>query len=116
MIFAVIGGLAALLAVRTLLRQRARYHFSPRSLGIGRRVLPWAEVAAVRLRHFATRRSEPGGGWMELRISGPAGRIVLDSDLDGFLDVARAAHGAARANGLALDEASQDNFRALGLD
>jgi len=93
----------------------ARYSLSATGLGRGRHGLAWGDLAGVRLRHYSTRRAAPGSGWMELRLAGPGIRITVDSELDNFLAVARAAHGAARAKGLRFDAATEANFRALGL-
>ncbi|MDX1483690.1 MAG: hypothetical protein R3229_04335 [Alphaproteobacteria bacterium] len=115
-IFGAIGGLSLLLALRTFRRQTCRFLLSADWLEGGGRRLSWEEVTGVRLKHFATRRSEPSDGWMELSLKSPAGRVKVDTDLDGFLAIARAAHGAVLANRLRLDPASVANFRALGLD
>ncbi len=114
-VLGIIGGLAGALALRTASRQVARYTLSATGLGRGGHGLAWGDLAGVRLRHFSTRRAEPGSGWMELRLAGPGTRITVDSELDGFLEVARAAHGAAVAKGLTFDPATEANFRALGL-
>jgi hypothetical protein len=53
---------------------------------------------------------------MELRLTGPKRRITLDSGLDGFSDIVRAAHAAALANGLEFDPVTLANLQALGLD
>ncbi len=115
-VFGIMGGLAGFLALRTGRRQVARYTLSTTGLGRGGHRLAWGDLAGVRLRHFSTRRAEPGSGWMELRLAGPGTRITVDSELHGFLAVARAAHGAAVAKGLNFDPTTETNFRALGLD
>ena len=114
-ILGIVAGLAGFLALRTGRRQVARYRLSATGFSRGGHGLAWAELAGVRLRHYATRRTEPGSGWMELRLAGPGVRITVDSELDGFLAVARAAHGAAVARGLGFDATTEANFRALGL-
>ncbi len=114
-ILGIVAGLAGFLALRTGRRQVARYSLSAIGLGRGRHGLAWGDLAGVRLRHYSTRRAAPGSGWMELRLAGPGIRITVDSELDDFLAVARAAHGAARAKGLRFDAATEANFRALGL-
>lgn len=115
-ILSIFGGLALILAFRTVRRQLARYTLSAEGFRWGRHGLDWRELAGVRLRHFTTRRAEPGSGWMELRLTGGGARVTVDSDLEGFLSVARAAHGAACANGLDFDFVTETNFRALGLE
>lgn len=115
-VLGVFGGLAGFLGLRTARRQAARYRLSGEQFAWGRHGLAWRDIAGVRLRHFTTRRAEPGSGWMELRLTGPGSRVTIDSELDGFLAVARAAHGAACARGITFDSATEDNFRALGLE
>jgi hypothetical protein len=53
---------------------------------------------------------------MDMRLRGAGTRITIDSELDGFLDIARRAARAAVANGLTLSEATRANFRALGIE
>ena len=115
-VLGVLGALSGFLALRTARRQVLRYTLSAAGFGRGRHGLPWQDLAGVRLRHFTTRRAGAGSAWMELRLAGPGARITVDSELDGFLAVARAAHRAAIAKGLTLDPATVANFRALGLD
>jgi hypothetical protein len=115
-VLGIFGALAGFLALRTVRRQTARYTLSANGFGRGGQGFTWGDLVGIRLRHFTTRRSEPGSGWMELRLVGPGTRITIDSELDGFLAVARAAHGAACAKALNFDSTTEANFRALGLD
>ncbi len=84
--------------------------------------LPWTEVQSVRLSYFSTRRDRTGG-WMQLTLKGgdPQRKgslraIRVDSALEGFDSVARAAAAAAIRNRLALNDATRANFGALGID
>lgn len=108
-----IGLLSLVLGLRTWRRRAARFVLSADGLRHGRAVLAWEKMTRLRLRHFATRRE--AAGWMELTLSGPGRRVTLDSGLDGFSEITRAAFGAALANDLAFDPATQANLRALGL-
>jgi len=113
----ILGGLAALFAgfaLRTLGRQFAAVEVGGTAIAVGRKRIPWARLDAVRLRWFGRRRS--GAGWMDMRLRGAGTRITIDSELDGFLDIARRAARAAVANGLTLSEATRANFRALGIE
>ncbi len=114
-ILGMVAGLAGFLALRTGRRQVARYTLSADGFNRGGHGLAWVDLAGVRLRHFSPRRAAPGSGLMELRLAGLGIRITIDSELDDFLAVARAAHGAAVAKGLGFDAATEANFRALGL-
>ena len=96
----IVAAAAGFLGLRAGRRQVARYALSATGFARGGQGLTWGEITGVRLRHFSTRRAAPGSGLMELRRAGPGVRITVDSELDGFLAVARAAHGAARTKGL----------------
>ncbi|MDH3241677.1 MAG: hypothetical protein OEO83_13545 [Alphaproteobacteria bacterium] len=114
-ILAAIGMLATFLLLRTVRRHAAVFVLGAKSLSAGGRPLAWRELAGLRLRHFATRRDQPGGGWMELRLRGAGQRITVDSGLDGFSDILRAAHAAALANGVKFDPVTAANLTAFGL-
>ena len=81
-ILGALGVLSMVLGLRTRSRQTSRVALSAASLRRGRLVLPWDGLTDLRLRHFTTRRTEPGGGWMELRLSGPGGRITRFALMD----------------------------------
>ncbi len=114
-ILGIVAALGGFLALRTGRRQVARFTLSASGFARGGQGLAWGDLAGVRLRHFSPRRAAAGSGLMELRLAGPGIRITVDSELEGFLAVARAAHGAAAAKGLRFDAATEANFRALGL-
>lgn len=115
-ILATLALLFAYLALRNARRHASRFVLTDEGLRRGRDAIAWADLARLRLRHFGKRRGDPGRGWMEMRLAAPGGRITLDTELDGFLAIARAAHRAAIARDLALDGATRANFRALGLE
>lgn len=75
--------------------------------------LAWRDIVAVKLRYYSTRRGRKDG-WLTLRIAGAGTRIALDSDLDGFEEIARRAALAAARKGLRLDETTRANFAAIG--
>lgn len=79
----------------------------------------WRQVRSVRLNYYSTRRDRTGG-WMQLTIKAADGgaerTIRLDSRLERFDEVARLAAAAARAANLELNEATAQNFAALGVD
>lgn len=110
-----IGVLALIFGFRTWLRGRTCFLLSADGLSRGPAKLAWDGITGFRLRHFSTRREAPDRGWMELTLSGPGGRISLDSGLEGFMEITRAAHGAALAKKVPFDPATQANLRALGL-
>ncbi len=110
-------GLVALIALfMTFLLQTWRRQHTRVSMAAGaitltdhaERRLAWKELDALRLRWFGSRRQ--GRGWLELELHGAGQRLVLTSALDGFEGVVAAAGHAARANGVALDPATQANL------
>ena len=56
---------------------------------------------------------------MQLMLKGDGGpdgaTIRIDSTLDGFSEIARQVAAVARANRVALSEATRNNFSALGI-
>jgi hypothetical protein len=115
-ILAVILLLSVFLLLRAARRHAAVFLLNAESLTYGGGTLPWRELSGLRLRHFATRRDQSGGGWMELRLRGTGQRVTMDSGLDGFSDILRAAHAAALANGLSFDPVTTANLQAMGLE
>ena len=75
-------------------------------------VLSWKELTGLRLGYYTTRR-DGENGWMELSVRGREGRITLDSDIDGFADIAARSLAAAEASGVALSPATLRNFDVL---
>lgn len=117
---AVLGALVTLFAVfgaLTLLRQLRRIEVGEDAIaarGIFSVQLSWDAVETVSLRYFATRR-DGARGWMELKLRGAGRRLLLDSRIEGFRDIAaRAARVAARRH-LELTQATTTNFAALGI-
>lgn len=115
-------GLFLVFGLRTGLRHGAVFEVSDSGLarrGLRRiampdRVVRWADVTALRLRYYTTRRKW-GRGWMQLSVRADGTCLRIDSTLDGFDAIAARAARAARARGLALDPATRANLAALGL-
>lgn len=100
---------------RTALRQATTYRLDDDGLtaqGPLTRSVQWADLKAVKVRYFSTRRDRTQG-WMELQVQDSRQRIGLDSTLDGFAQVAQAAARAAGRRGLDLDDATRGNLAAL---
>lgn len=88
-----------------------------RAVGPRNRDIAWSELAAVKLHYYRNRR-RGRDGWLQLKLKSRAqgsGTLTLDSHLDGFESIARAAHAAAIANKLALSGVTQTNFAAIGI-
>lgn len=121
-----IGGLTLLFllfTIRTAWRQAVRIEASdetlvltsPRSIFFKQEPVAWRDLVSVKLRYYSTRRNRKNG-WFTMHLAGPTARIVFDSDLDGFEDMARRAALAVRANGIAIDDTTRANLAALGFD
>lgn len=74
----------------------------------------WEHLRSLRLDYYSTRRDRERG-WMHLRLRDAQRTIRIDSEVDGFADIARAAAAAARRRGADLDEATCANLRMLGI-
>jgi hypothetical protein len=102
--------------VRTRIRQKTVIEILDDGISISAErcvTLPWRELSALRLRYYATKRDRTGG-WMQLTLAAGRKRVSVESSLDGFVNVARRAAAAARANDLQLDAATLNNLVALG--
>ena len=116
----VLGGLAALFACfggLTALRHARRIEVGEE--GIAARgpfpvQLTWEALERVNLRYFATRR-DGSKGWMELKLRGHGRRLLLDSRINGFNDIAQRTARAAARRQLPLTPATAANFAALGI-
>lgn len=76
--------------------------------------VPWEQLRSLRLNHYTT-RSDGSGGWMQLVVAGGTGAIRIDSSLNEFAALAALASAEALRRGVALDERSRSNLRALGV-
>lgn len=77
--------------------------------------LAWEDIDDVALRYFSTRRDREGG-WLQLTVKAPAGRLRVDSRLTGFDQLVARAAQAASERGLELTPVTRGNLRHLGLD
>jgi len=79
----------------------------------------WEELRSLRLDYYSTRRDPEGrtmqGGWMQLKLRGARRTIRVDSELDGFADLVRAAAREGRRRGIEFDAATRVNLEVLGL-
>lgn len=82
-------------------------------------VLRWEELHSLRLDYYSTRRDPEVrtvyGGWMQLRLRDARRTIRVDSDLEDFVELVRAALLEARRRGVDLDWATRANLDVLGL-
>ncbi len=111
--------------IRTWQRQQTRVVVDSEGISLfspGRVSLPWANVRAVHLRYYSL-KTDRTGGWMQMTLKGsdPQRRdtvraIRLDSNLDGFEQVARRVALAVEENGIALNDITRTNFASLGIE
>lgn len=109
--------LFAVFALRTLARQVAVVELAGDHvvLSTWRRVaLPWREMRQLRVDYYST-RGDRAGGWMQLTAKGAGVAIRIDSALEDFVAIARAAADAARDNGVEVSEATRVNLAHLGI-
>jgi hypothetical protein len=104
-------------ALRTLARQVAVVELAEDSVAMKtwRRVaLPWREMRQLKVDYYST-RGDRAGGWMQLTAKGAGVAIRVDSAIEEFVAIARAAADAARANGVEVSEATRVNLAHLGI-
>lgn len=104
-------------ALRTLARQLATVELADDGVSIAtwrRATLSWRDMTQLRVDYYST-RGDRAGGWMQLTAKGPGAAIRVDSAIEEFVAIARAAADAARANGLEVSEATRVNLAHLGI-
>lgn len=109
-IFAVFG-------IKTALRQLTRIEMNETTLefsGVQSRQISWAELERLTLAFYSTEHDRRRG-WMQLSLRSPGTTLRLDSRIEGFEKVVRAAAEAAARRQLALDSATLANLEALGI-
>ena len=114
-----IFGLVALLllsfGVRTFLRGRSRIVLDGSGLalvGPVNKQVAWSSLDGLKLRYFSTRRDRKQG-WMELTVRGAGAKLAVESQIEGFEDIVRAAAQAAVARGLTVDPSTEGNLAAM---
>ena len=119
--FAVVGIFAvvfAIFGVSVLLKQLTTITLSEDGISTsGPRAVTvrWQDLQKIDLRYFSTRRDREKG-WMQLRLGGRDKTVSVDSTLDGFIDIARAAAEAAGVYAVPLSAVTEENFRAIGIE
>jgi hypothetical protein len=102
---------------RTWLRHRSLIEVDDQGVvahgPLGTRIL-WRDLTSFRMRYFSVRRDRQRG-WMQLELRGGGRRLKIESSISGFDEIASAAHDAALAKGLTIDDSSQANLMSLGV-
>jgi hypothetical protein len=74
----------------------------------------WENLRSLRLDYYST-RSDREGGWMQLRLRDARRTIRIDSEIDGFVELAGAVAAVARHRGAGIDESTRANLELLGV-
>ena len=104
-------------AGRTWVRGRTAVHLSDEGLAVTAlqyKTISWQDVASLELRYFPTRRDR-SQGWMRLTLKSADTTLRLESTLEGFDSITRAAARAAAQQGLSVSPSTLENLRALDL-
>ena len=118
----VLGGVAALFFVyfgRTIVRNLTRIELDDRGIcarAVADSRIGWDDLCLVRLNYYTTTRDNRSGGWMQLELRSDRQKIIADSHIGGFAEIASVCARAAKRQGLRLDERTLTNFKALGID
>ncbi len=79
----------------------------------------WEDLRSLRLDYYSTRSDPEGrtihGGWMQLRLRDAKRTIRIDSEVDGFVELAAAVAAEARRHGADLDASTRANLDLLGI-
>jgi hypothetical protein len=116
----VLAAAAALFLVyfgRTVCRQLAYFELDQTGIRVRGPLgaaIRWADLRALRLDYYSTRRDREGG-WMQLRLRDTQRTIRIDSELEGFVELVRVVVLEARRRGIDLDEPTRANLDVLGL-
>jgi hypothetical protein len=82
------------------------------AVGLLSAAIRWEDLRLLRLDYYST-RADREGGWMQLKLADGQRTIRIDSDLDGFAQVAALAAREASRLGIAIDPATLNNLQAL---
>jgi hypothetical protein len=87
------------------------------SHGPFKRFVAWDAISRIHLRYFSTARDKTmrdlKHGWLELKLSGPAGTLRIDSEVDGFPVILDAVAQVAAERQIPIDETSEQNLKAF---
>ena len=111
------AGITVFVAYGVIAAGRAREVLTVSDAGISvqgwrRREISFAEIKALRLAYYSTRR-DGEKGWMELIVKAGDRRLVVESEIGEFDRIAAACFDHAARNGVALSPVSERNFAVL---
>lgn len=111
-----LAGLFGSFGLTTFLRQKSTVCTSEDGLwieGLWSKSIRWDEVREIDLRYFSTRKDKQKG-WLQLKITGPAGKIRVDSNLNDFDEFLRWVVTAITRHDLAVTPIGRENFASVG--
>jgi len=122
-LFLGLTGLFIVFGLRTWLRSATEYRLTAHGLlrtnaalsSLSGHEVSWADLNSLTLRFFPLRRDR-SEGWMQLTVRTARVRLAIDSTLEEFDAVAKAALAAGLRNELPMTQATLANFQALGID
>lgn len=114
LVFAIPALLFAIFGLRTWRNRALTVRVDADGISTPSTAIAWPDLTGVKLSYFSTRRDRENG-WMQLKLQGRNRTIALNSALEDFETVCRAAFEAARHHDIELTDASARNFAALGL-
>jgi hypothetical protein len=117
----IFGGLTLLFLVfglRTAVRHFTVIESTPEGIiaagPFGKRIA-WDDITKVDLKYFSTKREKTAEGWMQLKIFNVTSRLQIESNLEGFDQIAAQTATAAFKNGAQMSETTVENFTAMGV-
>lgn len=106
--------------LRTLRQHLTAYEIRPDGIlchGPFKRLHAWSAIQQIRLRYYSTTRDKNQRdlkrGWLELKITSPAGTSRIDSEVEGFAAILDAVAAAAEERRIEVDEMTQENLKAF---
>jgi len=115
-ILGALAGLFCLFGLRVGLRHNTAVEAGEQAIeahGVGGTRIAWGDIEQVRLDYFSTRR-DGRDGWMQMKVSGPNGRIRAESTIEDFERLAAVVASRAPAR-IAMTDTTLGNFQALGI-
>ena len=116
-IFAALALLFLFFAARTLQRHATiieTTHVDITMHGPVKQHINWENVKTVNLSYFSTWHDRKKG-WMQLKVTGNGGALKIDSNINGFDEIAAIVAQCVAHNSLSVNEVTIGNFEALGL-
>ncbi len=117
-IFGALTFLFLFFGIRTVIRHLTVIETTPQTITaigpLGRQIA-WDKITKVDLKYFSTKREKSADGWMQLKICDVTHCLKIESNLEGFDQIAARAATAAFNNGAEINETTMENFTAMGV-